>query len=162
MFKIKIMMILILTWSSVIRITLLILTDRRPYWFYHIVVCTHLKFFSLFHFNDILTTMFNLFHIPAKLILRQSTWSLILAPFQRKVCMILQPAQVPPLHWYHIWFKSLVYKGLPFYQSNSSALILLVIGQVINGFSYTLFRPKHCTRLLQSGIVSSWWWLITV
>jgi len=37
----------------------------------YIVECAQFKIFSLFRFNNILTKMFNFFHTPIKLILRQ-------------------------------------------------------------------------------------------
>jgi len=50
------------------------------------VQCAQCKFFSWFGFNTILAKMFNLFHVPVKLISRLThTWSLIPAPFDVKI-----------------------------------------------------------------------------
>jgi len=47
-----------------------------------ITQCTEFKFVSLFHFQDSLTGMFSLFHIPFKVISSQvHAWSLIPTPF---------------------------------------------------------------------------------
>jgi len=57
-----------------------------------IVLCTQLKFFSLFHFYDTLTKMFSRLHNPAKLILRQAAArALIPTLFQHKVYLSFQP-----------------------------------------------------------------------